>query len=257
MVGRWNGGTQRARRRLTPGALLVALAVLAGAALLERLDLVPPGTVERLLGREPARPAYRIPPVPPDAERVDVAQVEGWLARVPMVAEKRRGYRREDWPHWLDLDGDCRDTRTEVLIRDSLSPVQMSSDGCRVLRGRWRDPYTGEEYRDPTDLDIDHRVPLDEAHDSGGHAWDRDRRAAYANDLSDRRTLLAVSAVSNRTKGAKGPDAWLPPDHTQVCRYVADWVAVKLRWQLTVDARERAAIDTVLTGCRTVAASRK
>ena len=236
------------------GALLLALAVLAGAALLEELDVLPPGTVERLLGQEPKRAAYRVPAVPPDAARVDVALVEGWLARIPVVAEKQRGYRREDWPHWNDLNGNCRSTRDEVLIRDSLEPVQLSGDGCHVVRGRWRDPYTGEEYRTPPDLDIDHRVPLDEAHGSGGHSWSRDRRTAYANDLSDRRTLVTVSAVANRTKGAKGPDAWLPPDRTQLCRYVADWVAVKMRWELAMDTRERAAVDTVLDGCRKVAA---
>ncbi|HYG84875.1 MAG TPA: DUF1524 domain-containing protein [Azospirillum sp.] len=250
MIGWSNGSGLRPRRRMSLGALLTALAVLTGAALLERLEVLPAGTVERLLGREPKRAAYRVPPIPPDAERIDVALVEGWLTRIPMVAEKQRGYRREEWSHWLDLNGNCRDTRNEVLIRDSLSPVQLSSDGCHVLHGRWRDPYTGEEFRNPHDMDIDHRVPLDEAHDSGGHAWDRDRRAAYANDLSDRRTLVTVSAVSNRAKGAKGPDAWLPPDRTQLCRYVADWVAVKLRWQLAMDRPERAAVDTVLAGCR-------
>ncbi|WP_431855912.1 GmrSD restriction endonuclease domain-containing protein [Azospirillum sp.] len=249
-MDRWNGGGRRSWRRLSPGALLLALALLGGAALLERLDLLPPGTVERLLGQEPKRPAYRVPAVPPDAARVDVAEVEGWLARVRVVAEKQKGYRREDWPHWAEVPGSCRDVRAAVLIRDSLEPVQLSSDGCRVIRGRWRDSYTGQESRDPHELDIDHRVPLDEAHDSGGHAWSRERRAAYANDLTDRRTLVTVAAAVNRAKGSKGPDEWLPPDRTQLCRYVADWVAVKLRWELAVDARERAAIDQVLDGCR-------
>jgi len=249
---RWGSGNRRPRRRLSLGAALVALALLGGAALLERLDLLPDGTVERLLGQEPKRPAYRVPPVPPDAVRVDVAQVEGWLARVPVVAEKQKGYRREDWPHWNEVPGSCRDTRAAVLIRDSLEPVQLSSDGCRVIRGRWRDPYTGEEFRDPKELDIDHRVALDEAHDSGGHAWSRERRTAFANDLSDRRTLVTVASAVNRAKGSKGPDAWLPPDHTQLCRYVADWVAVKLRWELAMDTKERAAVDKVLEGCRKV-----
>lgn len=252
-MGVWNGGNRRPRRRLSLGAALLALALLGGAALLENLDLLPPGTVERLLGQEPKRPAYRVPAVPPDAARVDVAQVEDWLTRIPVVAEKQKGYRREDWPHWTEVPGGCRDTRTAVLIRDSLEPVQLSADGCRVVRGRWRDPYTGAEFRDPHELDIDHRVPLDEAHDSGGHAWSRERRTAYANDLTDRRSLLTVSAAANRAKGSKGPDAWLPPDRTQLCRYVADWVAVKLRWDLAMDTRERAAVGTVLDGCRRVA----
>ncbi|WP_448192924.1 HNH endonuclease family protein [Azospirillum sp. sgz301742] len=249
---------ERRPRRMSLGALLLALALLGGAALMERLDLLPAGTVERLLGQQHTKhPAYRVSAVPPDAERVDVAQVEGWLARIPVVPEKHRGYHREDWPHWQDIDGNCRNAREEVLIRDSLEPVQLSTDGCRVVRGRWHDPYTGEEFRDPHTLDIDHRVPLEEAHDSGGHAWSRERRTAYANDLSDRRTLVTVSAAANRAKGAKGPDAWMPPDHTQLCRYVADWVAVKLRWELAMDTPERAAVSSVLAGCRNAGAGRR
>lgn len=250
-MDKWNGGAGRPRRqRLSLGTLLAVLALLGAAALLERLEVLPPGTLERLLGEEPKRPTFRVPAVPRDAARVDVAEVEGWLARIPVVAEKQRGYHREDWPHWAEVPGSCRDVRAAALIRDSLEPAQLSGDGCRVIRGRWRDPYTGEEFRDPHELDIDHRVPLDEAHDSGGHAWSRERRAAYANDLTDRRTLVTVSAAVNRAKGSKGPDAWLPPDRTQLCRYIADWVAVKLRWELAMDAAERAAIGQILDGCR-------
>ncbi len=250
MGGRSNGLPQPSWRRRLLKALFL---VLVGVTLLWRLGILPTGPSRHAHRHKAKHAAYQAPPVPPNAERIEVTSVQGWLAQIPVKPEKPHGgYNREDWPHWLDLDGNCRDTRTEVLIRDSLSPVQLSSDGCRVLRGRWRDLYTGEEFQDPHAMDIDHRVALEEAYDSGGSAWDRDRRKAYANDLSDPRTLVPVSAAANRAKGAKGPEAWLPPDHRQLCRYVADWVAVKLRWRLSMDRRERATIDTVLSGCRSL-----
>ena len=58
------------------------------------------------------------------------------------------------------------------------------SDQCRVAEGEWDGPYTGEQFTDPSDLDIDHMVPLGNAHRSGGWAWDEGRKRQYANDLS-------------------------------------------------------------------------
>ncbi len=81
--------------------------------------------------------------------------------------------------------------------------------------------------------------PLPRRTASGGRGWDRDRRAAYANNLGDTRTLIAVSATANRAKGNQGPEKWLPPVAAYQCRYAADWVAVKARWSLSMDERER------------------
>ena len=44
-------------------------------------------------------------------------------------------YNRDDYlPEWADADGDCINTRHEVLIIESLSPVTMSSNGCSAVR---------------------------------------------------------------------------------------------------------------------------
>ena len=56
-------------------------------------------------------------------------------------------------------------------------------------------------FTDASLLDIDHLVPLKEAHESGGFDWDADRRRDYANDLSDPNTLIAVARGLNRQKG--------------------------------------------------------
>ena len=71
--------------------------------------------------------------------------------------------------------------------------------------GSWNDPYSGKTITAASQLDIDHLVPLKEAHESSGHSWDSERRRAYANDLSDSNTLIAVDRGLNRQKGAGDP----------------------------------------------------
>ena len=122
-------------------------------------------------------------------------------------------YNRKDYLHWIDEDRDCQNTRNEVLIQESLDPVSFKSKkGCKVLSGRWFGSFTGKTFNNPKQLDIDHLVPLKEAHDSGAHAWSKSRKREYANDMSHPDHLIAVSSRANRSKGAKDPSEWLPPD---------------------------------------------
>jgi hypothetical protein len=139
--------------------------------------------------------------------------------------------------------------RHEVLAAESLGALTLSRDDCYVLGGLWRDAYTGETTREPSKPDVGHVVPLAEAHRSGGHAWDQERRAAFANDLGDTRALIAVSASANRPKGDQGPEEWLPSDAADRCRYVASWVAVKARWSLSMNERERVTVGSLPKAC--------
>lgn len=101
-----------------------------------------------------------------------------------------------------------------------------------------------------TTFDIDHLVPLGEVWDSGGKRWTGDTRARYANDLGDRRTLVAVIASSNRSKDDQDPAEWMPD--LAGCKYINQWVAVKLRWRLSIDAAERSLLMLKAEGCRDV-----
>ena len=132
---------------------------------------------------------------------------------------------------WIDADGDCQDTRQEVLIDESLVPVVLSDDGCRVITGLWFCAYTGEYYSNPSDLDIDHMVPLKAAWESGAWQWDKDQRIWYANDLSNPNHLVAVQARANRQKGAKSPRQWLPK--VLINGYRTNWNEICEQWQLT------------------------
>ena len=121
---------------------------------------------------------------------------------------------------------------------------------CKVASGRWRCPYTGRVISDPHELDVDHLVPLHEAHRAGGHAWDRDQRQRYANALDDPMHLVAVDAKANRAKGDKAPHLWMPPDPGHRCAYLRAWVDVKERWSLQQTPEERTYVDTALAECR-------
>ena len=160
-------------------------------------------------------------------------------------------YDRDQWQHWIDQDGDCQDTRQEVLISESLVAVTLVTTGCRVDAGQWLSLYTGTTVTDPGALDIDHMVPLANAHRSGGWAWDAEMKKAYANDLVEPGHLIAVTAGSNRSKGDQGPEDWRPPDESYWCPYAMDWIQIKVKWDLSATDAEVFALRSMLDTCGT------
>lgn len=170
------------------------------------------------------------------------------LKKLPVKVERRQGYNRSLFRHWIDANGNGCDTRQEVLIRQSLRKASRGP-GCRVTRGRWVSAFDGVRTTNPSTFDIDHLVPLAEAWDSGAHAWDSATRQAFANDLGYAGSLIAVSASSNRSKSDKDPAEWLPPRTEYRCTYVTTWIAVKHRWSLSIDKRERNALRRSVKTC--------
>lgn len=165
------------------------------------------------------------------------------IRNLPVAAETRTGYDRAKFSGWIDADGDCRDTREEVLAAESLVAVR----GCDIQSGKWRSYYDGVVTYDSTALDIDHLVALAEAWDSGAKRWTAATRTRYANDLGDSRSLVAVTASSNRSKGDRDPAEWMP--QLGRCTYVKQWVAVKIRWRLNVDSTEKQALARQASTC--------
>ncbi|KUL53255.1 HNH endonuclease family protein [Streptomyces sp. NRRL S-1521] len=170
------------------------------------------------------------------------------VAALPTAAESREGYQRSRFQHWTDEDRDGCNTREEVLIAESRTAPSIGA-GCKITAGQWFSYYDGETLTQPRGLDIDHMVPLAEAWDSGANVWSAGRRKAYANDLGDERSLVAVTARSNRSKSDQDPAEWQPPLADARCTYTTHWVATKLRWGLTVDTAEQKALRELAAGC--------
>jgi hypothetical protein len=156
------------------------------------------------------------------------------------------GYDRNRWPHWASIPGTCFTVRDKALAEESWVPVKTvpaAGGRCRVVEGLWRDPYTGREFTDAADVDVDHVVPLAEAYESGGHRWGEDRRRDYANELAHEDHLFIVYDRENQgAKGKGDPAEYLPPNHAFVCDYLEAWVRIKARWDLSVDPEEVEAI---------------
>jgi hypothetical protein len=167
--------------------------------------------------------------------------VHDLIASLPVAPESAAGpYSRHLFGgSWIDADGDGCDTRCEVLRADR----HQSLPGLPA--GGWLSTYDGYTTDDPSELDIDHLVPLAEAWRSGASGWDGPRRLAFANDLDHPGALVAVTAASNRSKGDKDPAAWQPPSTSAWCDYVMAWVTTKLRWELTADEAEVRALTNM------------
>ena len=168
------------------------------------------------------------------------------LASIKVENEYKTGYKRSLFIHWSDLDGNGCDTREEVLKRDSISKPQVDPYRCYVVAGDWYSKYDGKNLSDRGDVDIDHVVALKEAWDSGAWSWTESQRKAYANDMTDSRTLIAVTDRVNRSKGEKDPSNWMPPMKSYWCIFLGDWISVKARWGLSMDQSEYGRVKNLL-----------
>jgi len=158
-----------------------------------------------------------------------------------------QGYKRSAFgAGWDDADGDCQNSRAEALIATSTTKVRFATDRhCRVVSGRWISPFSNQVIQNASDIDIDHLVPLAWSWNRGAGQWSREKRRKFANDLIN---LWPVEAALNRSKGAKGPDQWLPP--AGQCGYVARFVRIVKQYQLKPKAAEGEWMRAFLKRCR-------
>lgn len=170
------------------------------------------------------------------------------LAAIPVAAERTGGFAASQFATAPSADG-C-DLSTHLLRRDSATPVQTAADApCTIVAGSWTSPYDGTTTADPGTLALDRPVTMREAWESGASTWTAAQRAAYASELTDRRTARMAPAATVRAKADRDPAGWLP-DGAARCTYLADYLSVKARWGLSMDRAEATRVRSVLdTDC--------
>lgn len=187
-----------------------------------------------------------------EAANKSYTTVQKAIDSIKVADEVRTGYVRTKFKHWITISRSGQigcDSRKSVIIDEALIKPTIGKD-CALTGGKWLSIYDNVEVTDAGKLDVDHMVPLAEAWDSGASLWTDLKRQQYANDMTDPRHLIAVTGSSNRSKSDQDPADWVPTNKSYTCEYIANWVSIKVRWGLSIDAKEKAALIADLKGCK-------
>ena len=126
----------------------------------------------------------------------------------------------------------------------SVEPRIVAAQGGQIYG-----PYTARCFNSIRETDIEHIVARSEAHDSGLCSASDQTKRNFSRDLLN--LTLAHPDVNRCSKptGKCDKDAtdWLP-DMNQ-CWFAATVVAVRLKYNLTIDRREADALERVLSKC--------
>lgn len=193
--------------------------------------------------------AAPIAPLPPSAAGDKIAvllQDVHVLSRLPDVRGYERGCKRHEacsfGPAWNDpQDHSGCDTRSRILKAQLADVViKPKTQNCKVLSGTLHDPYTGstvffDAAADPSGVQIDHVFALGRSWDAGAWTWDQKTRVKFANDPEN---LIAVPGTVNREKSDSGL-AWLPPNRDFQCTYIARYLAIAVKYGLSISAQDR------------------
>ena len=168
-----------------------------------------------------------------------------WLAAALLAAARGVAGAAETW-RGLVVAPEHRCSPYE-RARDYPYPPSVKADVVRQL-GAVVGPYTVTCFGSTHETDIKHIVATSEAHDSGLCARDRATRARFATDL--RNLTLAGETLNRHQKSDKDAAEWLPARNR--CWFAATVVAVRRACGLTIDRREAAALEGVLSQCDSV-----
>lgn len=142
---------------------------------------------------------------------------------------------------WSTAANGCS-VRDNILDRDL---DNVTKNGCVVESGTLDGQYTGEvtEHQrgtngNPSQVHIDHIVPLAYAWEHGASEWSDADRVAFANDPAN---LQAVNGRVNTAKSDQGPSEWMPSINQ--CAYAQDFTSVAADYGLDIPAADANTVD--------------
>jgi len=261
------GKPAKSRRRLLAAVLAIAvIAAVAGLLFWQERSTRQSSGPSPTWRAEPTSTSARPPsapasPAPGNPSRFDPARLD--TARQQLKQLEVRGWDRTSdfkryqfgkaWSDDVDVEfgrNGCN-TRDDILRRD-LTNLVVRRGTCYAQSGTLVDPYSGvtiDFVRSPDTskaIEIDHVVALADAWYKGARSWDPQRRLDFANDP---RNLLAVSPKANFDKAFRDAASWLPPNEAFRCDFVARQIEVKDAYGLWLSAKEKKAMDAVLSRC--------
>ena len=125
----------------------------------------------------------------------------------------------------------------------SVEPQIVNSMGGRIYG-----PYTGAVFGSTKETDIEHIVARSEAHDSGLCGAGAQTRKAFARDLLN--LTLAAPNVNRHQKRDNDFAEWRPARNA--CWFADRIIKVRAKYRLTIDSREKAALQRTLQSCSSV-----
>ena len=123
----------------------------------------------------------------------------------------------------------------------SVEPRIVAKQGGKIYG-----PYTGRYFKSISETDIEHIVARSEAHDSGLCAAKRRTRRRFARDLLN--LTLASPSLNRHQKSDRDAAEWMPEKNR--CWFAARVVAVRRKYELTIDRREADAVGLWLNMCQ-------
>lgn len=195
-----------------------------------------------------------------DSANVDTDKALNILNALEEEQEEDVSYNRNEWKHWEPFNEkkECWSVREEVLYRQAKegslifldrkgNETNKKSKACSIKQGIWIDPYSGKMYTKPSELDVDHHIPLKKANSLGGYKLSKREKKAFANDLNN---LVVTSAEQNRSKSAKGPSEYLPPNEESHCAYAKIYVVMSGKYSIGITKEDKEVLHGILTSCK-------
>jgi len=146
-----------------------------------------------------------------------------------------------DVREWLPKRGSknaCQQGYTRMLAHTSQKPVAYLEKGqCQyVVDGEWIDSYTLKNVN-VSNIAIDQRISLEEAHRYGGSTWPRSKRMQFAYAQEN---LIPVSKESKKLRKGQSASQWMPQNKGTWCDYIVrrDIVARKFKLHFPENEKE-------------------